>query len=79
VNVAYLQKDLGLLRPTFFLAVQESIEETQLLLAAIIRVEMRPVFNAVRLKPFLFGRSPDEPLKIATGMQALAAPIRRRE
>ena len=77
--MANLQQHLGLLRPTFFLAVQETVEKSQLLLAAVVGIEMRPVFDAVRLQPFMFGCGAHEALKIATRMQTLAAPIRGRK
>ncbi len=74
-RVADLQQHLRLLRPAVLLAVQEIVEEAQLLLAAVVGVEMRPVLDAVRLQPFLLGRGAHEAFEIAARMQALAAPI----
>src|SRR5208282_709522 len=51
------------------------VEELELLLTAVVGVEMRPVLDPVRLKPFLPRRRAHEALEIAARMQALAAPI----
>src|SRR5262245_46358110 len=51
------------------------VEERELLLASIVRVEMRPVLDAVHLEPFLLRRRAHEALEIAARMQRLAAPI----
>ena len=75
VDVAHLQQHFRLLCPAVFLAVQEIVEEAQLLLAAVVGVEMRPVLDAVRLQPFLLGGGAHEAFEIAARMQALAAPI----
>src|SRR5207247_10800055 len=61
------------------LAVQEMIEEAQLQLTPIIRVEMRPVLDPVCLEPLVLTGRAHETLEIAAGMQTLAAPIGRRQ
>ena len=74
-GMAHLQQHLRLLAPAVFLAVQEIVEEAQLLLAAVVGVEMRPVLDAVRLQPFLLGGRAHEAFEIAARVQALAAPV----
>ncbi len=59
--------------------MQEMVEELELQLAAVVRVEMRPVLDAVRLQPFLLGGRAHEALEIAARMQRLAAPVGGRE
>src|SRR4029079_687823 len=71
----YLQQHLRLFRPAFFLSVQEIVEETQLLLAPIVGVEMCPVLNSMGLQPFLPGGGAHVSFEIATRVQSLAAPI----
>src|SRR5258707_15770150 len=61
------------------LALEEGIEEPQLQLAPVVGVEMRPVLDAVRLEPLLLGRRAHEAFEVAARMQALPAPVRRRE
>jgi hypothetical protein len=79
VDVSHLQEHARLPAETVVLAVQEMIEEAQLKLAPIIRVEMRPVLDPVHLEPLLLTGRAHETLEIAAGMQALAAPIGRRQ
>src|ERR1700693_1373183 len=55
------------------------IEELALQLAAVIGIEMRPMLDAVRLQPFVFGGGAHEALEIAARVQTLAAPIGGRE
>jgi hypothetical protein len=74
-RMTHLQLRARLLRPAGVLAVQEIVEEAQLLRAAVVGVEMRPVLDAVRLQPFLLGGRTHEAFEIAARMQALAAPI----
>src|SRR5205807_74217 len=75
VDVAYLQQHAGLPVETVLLAVQEVIEEAQLKAAPIVRVEMRPVLDPVRLEPLLLTGCAHETLEIPARMQALAAPV----
>ena len=77
--MAHLQQHLRLLVPAAVLAVEEMVEEPQLLLAAVVGVEMRPVLDPVGLEPFLLRGRAHEALEIAARMQALAAPVRGRE
>ena len=79
VDVTHLKLDRRLLVPAVLLAVQEIIEEAQLQIAAVVRVEMRPVLDAVHLEPFALRGCAHEAFEIAARMQRLAAPIRRRE
>src|SRR5258708_12273218 len=73
--MAYLQQDFRLLCPAFVFPVQESIKESQLLLAAIVGVEVRPVLDAMCLQPFVLGGGSPKALEISARVQALAAPI----
>ena len=43
------------------------IEEAQLLLTAVIGVEVRPVLDAVRFKPFVLGGGAAKPSKLPRG------------
>ncbi len=54
VDVAHLQADARFLVPAVLLAMQEIVEEAELQIAAVIGVEVRPVLDAVRFKPFVF-------------------------
>src|SRR6266849_7926877 len=74
-RMADLEQDLRLLVPAIVLAVQEMVEEPQLLLAAVIRVEMRPVLAAMDFEPFLPRCGLHEAFEIPARMKTLAAPI----
>src|SRR5579872_504875 len=65
--------------PAVFLALEKIIEKPLLQLAAVIRVEMRPVLDAVHLEPLLFGSRADERFDVSTQMQALTAPVAGRK
>src|SRR4051812_23664557 len=78
VDMTDLQLDLRLALPVAF-AFQEMIEKAQLQLAAVVRVEMGPMLDAVRLEPLVFAVTPDEALEISARMQPLPAPVRGRE
>ena len=75
VDMTHLKPHRRLLVPTVLLAVQEVIEETQLQFASIVGVKVRPMLDAVRFEPFLFGRGADKTFEIAARMQPLPAPI----
>jgi hypothetical protein len=79
VDVTHLQLHARLPVEAVVLAVQEMIEEPQLQLASVIRVEMGPVLDAVHLEPFVLGGRAHEAFEIAARMQWLAAPIGRRK
>src|SRR5262249_32150680 len=49
-----LQQHSRLLAPTGVLALEEEVEELALQLAAVVRIEVRPVLDAVRFEPFVF-------------------------
>jgi hypothetical protein len=74
-GVAHLQQHLGLLAPAGVLTLEEMAEELLLQLQAVVRVEMRPVLDAVALEPFLLRRGAHEAFEVAARMQALAAPV----
>src|SRR5258708_36457175 len=78
VDMAHLELHARLLRPVA-LALEEVVEEPELQLAPIVGVEVRPVLDAVRLEPLLLGRRAHEAFEVAARMQALPAPVRRRE
>src|SRR5258708_37787092 len=78
VDVAHLQLHRRLLVPAVFLAVQEMIEEAQLQLTAVIRIEMRPMLDAMHFEPFLLRGGADKAFEIAARMQRLPRPIGRR-
>ena len=77
--MADLQQDSWLLIPAIFPAVQEIIEEFALQRAPIVRIEMRPVLEAVHFEPLFFRGGAHETLEIAARMQALSAPIGGRK
>ena len=77
--MAHLQQHARLLAPAGVLALQEIVEELALQLAAVVGVEMRPVLDAVRLEPFVLRGGARKALEIAARVQALSAPVRRRE
>ena len=79
VDMAHLQLHFRLLRPALFFSVQEVIEESQLLLATVVSVEVGPVLDTVRFKPFVLGGGPSEAFEIPARMQALTAPVRGGE
>src|SRR3974390_3779121 len=70
-----LQLQLRLARPAGVLAFEEMPEEALLQIDTVVRVEMRPVLDAMHLEPFLLGRRAHETLEITARVQALAAPI----
>ena len=77
--MAHLQQHARLLAPAGVLALQVKIEELALKFAAVVGVEMRPVFDSVRLEPLVLRGGAREAFEIAARMQALSAPVRRRE
>src|SRR5690349_10538383 len=78
-RMTHLQQHLWPLVPAIVLAVQEVIEERELLLAAVVGIEMGPMLDAVRLEPLLPRRGARKTFEIAAWMQALAAPVGGRE
>src|SRR2546423_182142 len=50
-------------------------EEFLLQAHAVVRVEVRPVLEAVHLEPLLLRRRAREPFEVAARMQALPAPV----
>src|SRR5437763_2790656 len=74
-GVAHLQQHLRLFAPAGVLTLEEVTEELLLQLQAIVRVEMRPVLDAVALEPFLLRRGAHEAFEVAARMQALPAPV----
>src|SRR5262245_25487934 len=75
VDVAYLELHLRLAVPAVLLALQEMVEETLLQEAAVVRVEMGPVLDAVRFQPLLLRGGANESLEVAARMQPLSAPV----
>src|SRR5258706_7654033 len=71
------QKHARLAVPAICFTFQVVIEETFLKRAAIVGIKMSPVLDPMHFEPLLRGCRSHEALEIATGMQSLAAPIRR--
>src|SRR3954452_20100591 len=55
------------------------VEEAQLQLAPVIRIEMRPVLDAVHLKPLVLRGRAHKALEVSARVQALPAPIGGRQ
>src|SRR5439155_25205805 len=78
-GMTHLELDSRLLLPPGVFAFQEMAEELLLERDAIVRVEVRPVLDAVDLEPFQLGRRAHEPLEVAPRVEPLPAPVGRRE
>jgi hypothetical protein len=74
-GMAYLQLHLRLLGPARIITFEEASEEPLLQIEAVVRVEMRPMLDAVNLEPFLIGCGAHEAFEIAAWMQTLPTPI----
>src|SRR4051812_47551109 len=74
IEMPHLELHAWLLRP-IALALEEVVEKLQLKLTSIVRIEVRPVLDAVRLEPFLLRCSAHEAFEVAARMQPLSAPI----
>jgi hypothetical protein len=79
VDVADLEQDPRLPLPAIVDVLEEVVEETLLEVSSVVGVEMGPVLQAVDLQPFLLAGGADEALDIAAKMEAVAAPVARRE
>src|ERR1700694_2764791 len=79
LDMAYLHLHSGLLVPAVLLALEVVVEKPQLQPPAVVGVEMRPVFDAVRLQPLVFRRGAHEAFDIAARMEPLPAPVGGRE
>src|SRR5262245_61410058 len=79
VDMPYLQLHLRLAIPAVLLALQEVVEEALLQQAAVVRIKVRPVLDAVNLEPFFLCRGADETLQVAARVQTLSAPVGRRK
>src|SRR5436190_6512131 len=73
--MAHLQQHLGLLAPAGVFPFEEMAEELLLQAEPVVRIEMRPVLDAMHLEPFLFGGCAHKALKISARMQPLSAPV----
>ena len=71
----HLQQDTRLLLEAVVLSMQEMIEKPQLQLAAVVRVEMGPVLDAVRFEPLVLRGRAHEAFEVSPGMQGLSPPI----
>ena len=78
-RMAHLQQHLRLLAPAGVFAFEEVTEELLLQAEAVIRVEMRPMLDAVNFEPLLVRRGAHEAFEISARMQSLPAPIGGRE
>ena len=70
---------LGHKRDASAIAFQEVAKKPLLQCDAVIGIEMRPMFAAVALKPFLLRGCSHEAFEIAARMEALSAPVGSRE
>src|SRR5207244_667131 len=70
-----LEQHPGLVPEARVLALEKMPEEALLQADAVVGVEVRPVLARVHLEPYLFLRGAHEPLEVAAGTQALAAPV----
>ena len=77
VDMAYLQLHAWLIFPAVVGPFQEAVEEALLQVDAVIRVEMGPVLEAMRLEPLVLRGGAHEALEIPTRVQALPTPVRR--
>ena len=78
-RMAHLQLHRRLLCPAGVVAFEEAAEEPLLQVEAVVRIEVRPMLDAVHFKPFVLGCGAHEAFEIAARMQALPAPIGGRE
>ena len=78
-GMPHLQHDPRLPPPARVLALQEVAEELLLQRDAVVRVEVRPVLEAVHLQPLLLRGRAHEALDVAARVQALTAPVARGE
>ena len=78
-GMAHLQQHFRLLVPAVLFALQKVVEKTLLQPDAVIGVKRRPVRAAVRFQPFVFRCRAHVTLEVAARMQALPAPVRRRQ
>src|ERR1700693_3808139 len=76
VEMAHLQPHARLAVPAILFAFQKVVEETFLYFAAVVGIEMGPVFDPVDFEPLLCRSGAHKTLEIAARMQSLAAPIR---
>ena len=79
IDVTNLKLDLWLVVPAIRFAFEIKIEKPALQFAAIVGVKMRPVLQPVAFKPLLCGSGSDKTFEIAARVQALPAPIGRRQ
>src|SRR6266568_9681087 len=79
VDVPHLKLHAGLPVPAVLLAFQVIREEPFLKPEPVIRIEMRPMLDAVGFEPLVLRCGAHESLEVAARMQALPAPVRRRE
>ncbi len=66
----------GLPIPAIVDPLEKIVEEAQLQFAAIVGVEVSPMLQPMDLQPLLLRGRLRKALKIASGVQALAAPVR---
>src|SRR5262249_43180606 len=78
-DVANLELHFGLPGPAGVLALEVVAEELLLQRDAVVGIEMRPVLDAVALEPLVLRGRAHEALEIAARVQALPAPVSRRE
>ena len=77
--MADLKLHLRTLIPTIALALEEVPKKLLLNRDSVVRVKMRPVFQAVSFEPSVFRGGAHKAFEIAARMQPLPAPIRRRQ
>src|SRR5262245_61584292 len=79
VDVTDLELNAGLFVPSVVFILQIKIKKTELQLPSVVRIEVRPVLDAVRFEIFVFRGGTDETLEVAARMQPLPAPVRSGE
>src|SRR5438034_1089114 len=75
-RMAHLEHDRRLPRPSGVLALEEVAKEPLLQADPIVRVEVRPVLDAVHLEPLLGRGRAHEHFEVAAGVEALPSPVR---
>src|SRR6185312_3780174 len=79
IDVTNLKLNFWLIAPAVRLTLEMKIEKPALQFAAIVGVKMRPVLQPVAFEPLLFRGGANKAFEITPRMQALPAPIGRRQ
>ncbi len=74
IDLSDLELDARVVRPSIIETFQEVVEEAFLEIAAVVGVEVRPMFESMHLEPLLLGGGPDETLHVPSQVQTLPPP-----